>query len=291
MLTIAVVIALAAAIAAAITINRDPNESTRLERALLEARSESEGFIDKTIGAAAAPLLRTKAVREAAGSTVWRNLREKVVGSGMFGGSLEVFLSYQLAAAGIGATGLVTLVTSGIGGWLAICGAGAALVGGAYPTLKMQERLRARATAASEELPEFVELLSMCLTAMSVRQAISFTTQFTSGGVTNASKWLLDTLESRTMDEQEAFRQAGVRVGTPEAVAFFTALGRGHTEGAKVLEIINRQAESLRVQSFNGRRAALKKLPTRMILIFGIHFLPLLFVVASVPLLLGFSDF
>lgn len=291
MLTLAVIIALAAALAAAIQANRDPETQGRVERALYETRSTSTGPINQVIGSLATPLARTRSVRQASRSTIWRNLREQVLGSGMFGGSFEVFLSYQIAATIVAAGFLVIALTEELSGWLLLAAVFVAGIGGMYPTLKMKEQLRARRKSAAEELPEFVELLSMCLTAMSVRQSISFATQFVDGSVANAAKWLIETLESRTMSEAEAFKQAGYRVGSPEAVAFFTALGRGHTDGAKVVEIINKQAESLRVQSFNQRRSDMKKLPTQMILIFGLHFLPLLFVVAAIPLLLGFSDF
>ena len=69
-----------------------------------------------------------------------------------------------------------------------------------------------------------------------------------------------------------------------------TTLMNAYMDGTKALDAINAQAESMRKISYQNRRAFAKKLPTKLIIIFGIHFMPALFVVALMPLALGIGS-
>jgi tight adherence protein C len=215
-----------------------------------------------------------------------RAYSEKVVGSGRFGQSIEVFLSYQVAAIVIGIFCCI-LVLFG-----AVTGLGAVVVGVGglsvvlLPNAKVSQALKDRQREVIDSLPEFVDLLTMSLAAsMSIQPALKFTSQFIDGPVERTVTWLLETLNAGTMTEGEAFREAGVRLGTPEALAFFTALGHALTEGSRVIDTLNKQSGTMRIQAHNMRRADMKKIPVKLVVVFGMHFLPLLFVFVLIPFL------
>ena len=60
-------------------------------------------------------------------------------------------------------------------------------------------------------------------------------------------------------------------------------------EGAKILDSLASQAKSLREHAFQMQRAEVKKLPVSMVVMFGMHLLPFLFVVALYPTLVSLS--
>lgn len=286
-------IALAAAIAAAISANADPNTSPYIKESLRRAQKESNGPLTSGMHKLAAPIASTKVLQTTASARTWKSLNEKVIGSGLYGGSMEVFLSYTFAHAILASAAFLSAllfdVDSLVRVALIILGFGLL----AYPSNRVRSKLKDREKEVAESLPEFVELLNMTLTTMSIDQALKFSLRHTGikGPIAAETQWLLDTINARTMSDDEAFRQAGIRVGTPEALAFYSTLGRGYTQGGKVSETLANQAESLRKQSFERRRAEMKKFPVRMTLIFGLHFIPLLIVIALVPLTVGFQNF
>lgn len=295
MLALAVLIALAAAISAAVRANRSSSTPDRIEAAVARARLSETGPISSGLGAIAAPLARTRTVQEAARASLWKAMSAKVAQSGLYAGEIEVYLAYQLAHIALSVGLIVFVLASGIKGLGMLSLVGLAFLLAYYPVNRINETLNKRNKEISDALPEFVDVLAMSLTTMSVESALRFTVAENkvnlAGPVAIQVRWLLDTLAARTMPETEAYTEAGRRCGTPEAQSLFSTLGRGHTEGARVLDVLERQAESLRLQTYNRRRGEMKKLPTKMIIVFGIHFLPMLFVVAMIPLFAGFANF
>jgi Flp pilus assembly protein TadB len=231
---------------------------------------------------------QTTSVKAASKSPLLNSVREKVASSGAFSGSFEAYLSSQLAAFLLGGGILVLCATGAFQGPLRIAGlfVGIGVSFWPYNTATKNAGKKAERTAA--ELPEFVEMLQIPLASgMSVEQALRFTCRFTDGPVRAEVQWLLDTLQARTMNDAEAFVEAGRRLGTAEATAFFSTLGQAHIEGTRVSETLQRQAESLRNQYHQIRRARMKKMPLTLIVAFAVHFLPFLFVLVLVPLMQG----
>ena len=92
------------------------------------------------------------------------------------------------------------------------------------------------------------------------------------------------------MSERDAYEEAGRRLGSPEAMAFFAALGQAASQGTSVAGILKRQSDALRVQTHQRRRAAIKKIPVQLVIIFAVHLLPLLFVSTLFPVISSFGD-
>lgn len=230
----------------------------------------------------------TRSVKQAASSRALSGLKDKVAASGAFGGSFEAYLSAQLASILVGgAIFLVVALGPLVGLWrlgVLLLGFGISVM--PYNTATKNAGTKAARTAA--ELPEFVQMLQIPLASgMSVEQALRFTTRFHKGIVSAEVNWLLDVLQSGTMNDADAFTEAGRRLGTSEATAFFSTLGQAHIEGTKVSETLSKQAESLRNQYHQIRRAKVKKMPITLIVAFAIHFMPLLFALVIVPMMLG----
>ena len=92
------------------------------------------------------------------------------------------------------------------------------------------------------------------------------------------------------MTDAQAFQLTGIRLGTPEAQAFFTALMQSHIDGAKVAKNLAAQAEALRLSAHQRSRSDVKKLPVKLVLILGIHIITTLFVIILVPVLISLGN-
>ena len=249
------------------------------------------GPISSGLSKLAKPISQTSYVSELSTAAAFAPLRAKVVASGTYGQRFDVFLAHQFAAVLVGMAGLVLTITAELSGALRLGVALGAIGIAFYPYNRVVVAARKRADAAAAALPDFVELLQMPLASgMSVLEALRFTAKFDTSVVAAQVRWLVDTITGRSMDEAAAFREAGARIGTPEAQAFFTSLGQSHLEGMKVTASLAKQADSLRAQSFQRRRGHLKKLPTKLVVIFALHFLPMLFVLTMVPLLISLQS-
>jgi Flp pilus assembly protein TadB len=251
------------------------------------AMAEASGPLSSGLAKIARPVVTTQAVAEMSNSAAMRALKDRVATSGLYGQDLNVFLAYQIAAVFIGCVLEAVALMGGQGMIMRVaiglCGVGIA----GWPYNQLTTKAKKAADAAADQLPDFVELLQMPLaTGMSVPAALTFTAaQFQTGVVVQEVRWLLDTLSARTMAEEEAYTEAGRRIGSPEAAAFFNALGQAAIGGVKVTESLARQAQSLRLKAHQKRRAKIKGIPVTLVIAFALHFLPLLFVVTMLPML------
>jgi Flp pilus assembly protein TadB len=222
-------------------------------------------------------------------STLHRFLRRRLLAAGgMYGSSPEVFLSIQVGLTLVGAA----IIGLGIGGILpAFPAAILAAVVCAYPFAHVDQKARRRTELIGDALPEFAEMLMMPLSSgQSVMQSLRFCADQIKSPVADEVRHMLQLVSSRAMDETTAFRYAGERLGTPESRSFFAALLSAQVEGTKVLDNIAGQADALRTQMYQRRRAEAKKLPVKLVMIFGLHLLPLLFIIAGIPVLVALTQ-
>jgi tight adherence protein C len=286
--SVVVLFILAGVLVTAVWVRYSNTDSPVDETGFLAAAAQFDGPLDAGLLKLARPVASTRAVQEAKRNPALRTLEERVRMSNSYGGSLEVFLSVQLVSLLLATAILLGVVGMGLTGFQRILGY---LVAGAIalqPWNRVSGKAKARSIAVNEDLPIFVDLFLMPLASgLSLESALRFTVDYTDGPVATQVRWLLDTLQARTLSDEVAFRQAGQRLGTPEAAAFFTALSQAHIEGSKVVDTLHKQAEALRTQSHQLRRTRIKRIPVKMITAFALHFLPLLFIMTMVPLLVG----
>lgn len=281
-----VVVVLVAALLAAflVTTLEDRKDNEAWETYL----ANEESAATRIFARAARPLANLPLLQDQVNSTkTYRNLEAKLRGGGAFGGSLEIFLAVQGLMIAVAVALLGTILILDLRGfWMYMAAAFSALLL-VYPYATVHSTAKARAAAVTDSLPDFAELLTMVLPNTSIMTALAFTAERSEGPVAEEVRALVSSIQSRTLVEQEAFRLAADRLGTAEAQAFITTLMNAYLEGTKALEAITAQAEAMRKVAFQERRAAAKRLPTKLILIFGMHFMPALFVVAFLPLALG----
>lgn len=223
-------------------------------------------------------------------SPAYRKIREKVTATGLYGGSAEVFLAFQLLGIFAAMAFLIVLLTANLdmmGSAFCLLGA---VVSAGLPWNRVADAHKKRSEAISANLPEFAELLQMPLVSgVSTIPALAFTADHIDGPVAEEVRWLVGVLTARSMREDEAFLLAGTRLGTPEATAFFNALGQSYMKGSPVVATLERQSESLRIKSFQDARARMKKIPVKLVVVFAIHLLPLLFAIVLTPVIIGFQ--
>ena len=271
------------------------NRSIRSDSEAME--SDLDDYLENdprmaNVARVAVPALHSKAVAEMSMSPLLRGMRAKVSTSGMFGGSLDIFLAFQFTAVLFGAVCEILALTGSLSGLerlgLAVFGVGIAV----SPYAAVSDKAKKIAEETDAALPFFVEILQVALaSAMSVQQALAFATrQAEDSPVSRQAAWLVTTLETGGMPEKEAYETAGRRLGSPDALAFFTALGQAASEGTSVSAILARQSDALRKQAHQRRRAAVKKIPVALVVKFAVHFLPLLFIVTLFPVISSFQQ-
>jgi Flp pilus assembly protein TadB len=253
-----------------------------------QARLDIDGFLDAGLLKLAVPVSATKAVQATKRNSSLRALEERVRVSRAYGGSLEVFVSVQIVSLLVASAVFIVIAGLQLTGLPRLVGFFMAAILAVEPWRRVGRMAAQRTLEVNEDLPVFVDLFLMPVASgLSLESALRFTVDYTDGPVATQVRWLLDTLQARTLTDELAFREAGSRLGTPEAAAFFTALAQAHIEGSKVLDTLQKQAAALRIQSHQRRRARIKVIPVKMIVAFALHFLPLIFIVAFVPLLAG----
>lgn len=229
------------------------------------------------------PMRRLPSVYGSGESRQYRQLSKNLQSAQAFGGSVEVFLSYQALMALIGIGVLAATITGAQTGGQVFAGTAAAIGLAALPYNELSKKAKAREAAVARDLPEFAELLRMPLAAgIGVLEALRFTAARSDGVVSEEVRRLIKVRQTGVSDAQ-AFQEAGLRLGTPESEAFFITLLNAVTGGAKTVEQIASQATELRKIEFQRRRAEGKKLPVKMIGLMAAHFMPLLFVVVAIP--------
>lgn len=269
----------------------DPDELLRAQRAWDEEAKRLDGPFAHGMYRMARPLGTSDFVQSVSKNPALNSLHGRVVASGMYGGNIDVFIAYQAAALMFGTAvvfaGAFASVTWFFKLPIIIFGVGMAMM----PHDRVRSTAAKKADESATTLPEFVDLLQIPIAAgTGVREALEFTAQHVDSPISVEVRWLLDVLRHNTMTETEAFRQAGGRIGTPEAQSFFTTLGQAYLEGSKVSETLSRQAETLRTRAHQNRRAKIKKIPVKMIVAFAAHFMPLLLVIAMMPLLVSLGS-
>lgn len=247
--------------------------------------------LDKVLARASRNLAGTVLVRTGSGGTATRTLEALLRSGRTFGGSLEVFLSVVVATL-IGSASLLLLALGlNFRGVALLLTAGFALLLAAYPWNKAFTEAKSRTAAINAALPDFIELLVMVLPTTSPLPALAFTAERARGPVAVEILALVQTISSRGVaSDLEAFEIASNRLGTPEARTFITTLRNAYIEGTPVTESLVQQAEALRRALFQRQRARAKRMPTTLVIVFAIHFMPLLIILALLPIIVGLGQ-
>lgn len=269
----------------------NPNiQATKAWEAAIEKENSS---VNKTLLRVARPVSRSNLIQQESASPAYRSLQRKLLASGTFSGSVEIYLAVQIVAFFVG--GIVAALTAlNINAGSIAIAAGIALASAvvALPWNTVSKGVKSREKAVLEHLPDFAELLQMPLSSgMGVLPALTFTAaRMPDSAVTDEVRWMMSYIGNNPTQESEAFVMAGERLGTAESKGFFTSLLQAHIEGAKANATLKRQAEALRKKAYERQRADAKKLPVKIVLIMGLHFLPFLFVLTLLPVFLSFGD-
>lgn len=256
------------------------------------AASSEEDLVGRILVGVSRPLAETKAVRDAAASPQWRWLDQKLgAAGGVFGSSVEVFLCVQLAALILAGAMIVLLLAFQAEGGPLLAGGLFAISLAVYPYNILTSRGKKRARLINRELPDFAELLQMPLNSgFGIIPALNFTAKDGEGPVSVEVRAMLAKMRAKPGNDAGAFTEAGRNLGTPEAMSFFNALAQAHIEGAKVARNLAAQAAALRVAAYEQSRADNLKLPTKLIVVCGLHLMPMLLVVALLPAIAALKD-
>lgn len=253
-----------------------------------KARSEESSLAGRMLLSVAKPFTRVDKLYDILPSRQYRYIEKRLLASGKFAREVEVFLSVQAAAILVG-VGLIAVALTQKGFMTVVIGLLGLLLM-AYPWNLVAKAGALRAEEVIRTLPDFVELLAMTVEGgMGLEAALSFTAKQSRGIVSEEVRNMLLLIRNNPAEEATAYHIAGARLGTPEAKTFFVSLLQAQMEGTKVLENLNNQAKSLRAVAYQHQRGEVKKLPIKMVIILGVHLLPLLFTIALFPLFAGLS--
>lgn len=271
----------------AITAKSSMASATRLAN-WERAKTQEKSLAGRMLLSVAKPFTRVDKLYDTLPSRQYRYIEKRLLGSGQFAREVEVFLAVQAAAILVGLGFLAIGLTQK--GFLSIVIGLLGLLLMVYPWNLVAKASAKRAEEVTRTLPDFVELLAMTVEGgMGLEAALSFTAKQTTGIVSEEVKNMLLLIRNNPSEESQAYHMAGARLGTPEAKTFFVSLLQAQMEGTKVLENLHSQAASLRVVAYQHQRAEVKKLPIKMVIILGVHLLPLLFTIALFPLFVGLT--
>lgn len=267
---------------------RQGEETPEKVAAWQRAMDQEASSVGRILLSVSRPISRTDLLFDRLPTRQYRFLQSRVLASQSFGSDVEVFLSLQVAMTlvglGVFALGFFThglfQIMMGLGGVLCML----------YPWNVVSKNASARAEAVSTALPEFAELLQMSIAGgMGLELALRFTSDRIDGPVSEEVVNMLTLVRTNPGQEQQAYLLAGERLGTPEAKTFFATLLQAQLDGARVLDSLAAQSQALRLADYQRQRATVKKLPVKLVAMFGLHILPLLFVAALLPAMLSLS--
>jgi tight adherence protein C len=284
-IVIAILFALALLLTALFRKHAEPERAEGLEGAWAAALEREDSQVARMLLSVSKPFGQLPQVHLHPESAMYKMLRLKLASAGgMFGGSVEVFLSVQIMAALLAAGALGATVAFQVDGLLLGSAVVFALAFAAMPYNRVSTAAKKRQESVIANLPEFAELLLMPVTSgYGILPALDFTASRLEGPVASEVRLMLQILASRAAPEQQAFLDTGERLGTPASITFFNTLYQSHVDGVKIADNIRGQAEQLRKQSYERTRALLKKLPNTLVIIMGVHLLPFLFTVVLLP--------
>lgn len=250
------------------------------------ARAGEDSQVGRVLIAVARPV--SAAVQVEPQTAVYRAIAGKLAAAGgtMFAGSVEVFVSVQVAALLVASGLLVTIPVLELDALGAMAAVVIAVAVAALPYSRLHEAAKKRLAEVRDELPEFAELLLMPVTSgYGIIPALEFTATRCTGTVAAEVQTLVSQLAVRADNEEALFRAAGARLGDAAAITFFNSLYQAYTDGVPVAESLRGQAAQLRHQEYQRKRALLKKLPTKLVFMIAVHLLPFLFVLTALPTL------
>ena len=213
-------------------------------------------------------------------------LRRDLELGGAFNGSLQIFYSMQLAALVVSSCLMALSFLEGITSLNRLVFVGIAVIVAVWPYNRIRSTARQKSQTVLNELPDFAELLLMTITSTAVVNALSFTVEHSSGQIAAEMRELVRLLKGAGRGrEQEAFALTASRLGTVEGREFVAALQSAYLEGTTAAANIKAQVENLRMLKFQQQRSRAKRLPVSLVVTFAIHFMPMLFILAFLPVL------
>lgn len=253
------------------------------EQALATEKSE----LGRTFIRMGRPLVDREVVAALARSKELSWLQRKLLAAGApYGGSVEVFIATQVVTIMVG-FGLVLFgYLAGdalpiLPNWVLPLGGVAIMF---WPYARVHDAANKRADRILRDLPDFVDLLLIPIVAGSgiVRSLRDTAARFT-GPVANEVNNAVAMIEVGR-DIEEALWYAGHRLAVQEARIFFATLAQAQSQGSSVREVLEQQRDILRVEAFQRQRAMVKKIPARVVVVMIMHFMPILFALALIPL-------
>lgn len=281
-ITVGIVLLLIAVVA---LLSRGGGTGTELEwDGYLNRRLEST---ERILGPMARSLGRSGAVARMSengrGSEQLRRLLEL---GGAFGGSLQIYWSMQLAAVVAGSFAIAFAFLEGMSGGARVVLLAVGALVAAWPYNKAHSDAKRKTEIVLEQLPEFAELLLMTISSVSVPQALAFTAERVEGAVAADLRELVRMLNGAGRGrEEQVFAVTAARLGTTEGREFVAALKSAYLEGTTAAANIRAQVENLRMLRFQQQRGRAKRLPVTLVVTFALHFMPLLFIIAFLPVI------
>ena len=163
------------------------------------------------------------------------------------------------------------------------------LVGFFFPDILLNDRIRKRKAEISRELPNVIDLLTLCVEAgmdfmLAVRRVVS---DYKPCAVTEELAYVLRQIQMGR-SRAEALKHFAWRVDMPEVSSFVRALIQGDRMGTPIGEILRVQAEEMRLYRIMKAEEAGMKAPIKMLLPLLFFIMPVILIVVAGPILLKF---
>ncbi|MFN8614732.1 MAG: type II secretion system F family protein [Vampirovibrionales bacterium] len=186
------------------------------------------------------------------------------------------FLESSLLAKGVGLPGIFFGIIGGVFGYL-------------LPMIVLNGKVRARQALIQKSLPDFLELLVICVEAgMSLDSAIlkiiqnQTPTPYTQPWRDELTRYLGDI--EFGLNRKQAMLALGERTGVEDVKVFTNAINMAYEMGASVAQTLRVQCDTLRNKRLQRAEEAAQKIPVKMVPPIYIFLFPAIFVAIFGPL-------
>jgi pilus assembly protein TadC len=261
----------------------DPSERVIRERVASEV---GLGNPDEQPSSLAKALDSLAPINEAAWLEKSRRNTAHRLNSGHVALSSIQFMALQQVIAVMATTGYIMLFGQRTN-W-AIC-IGVAVVSYCLPVMWLKGRIKQRQQAIAHDLPEVVDLLSLCVDAgtdfMGAMQRVG--REFKDCPLTEELNIVIQEIRVGKR-RRDALRSLARRVEIPDISSFVRTLVQAERMGTGISEALRIQAEDSRMRRFYLGEKQAQKAPLKMMIPLFFFIMPVVFIIVAAPVLLEF---
>lgn len=253
---------------------------------------------EEPLTAAAAPRLNLNGFAAWVGKTMAGRLskvdrakmRRDLIGAGLYGVRLEVYLGYRIIASGVVVALLLLTAVSTPTPLILLCAAFAAVLSWRLPVIAVQRRAAARLEDIDRELPELIDLLVVSIEAgVGLAGALQMMAEKMHGPL-GVELRVMQQEQSMGLSSDQALSKLLERCETPAVRSFVRSLQQGERLGVSIGTILRNLAVEMRIKRRQLAEERAQKAPVKMLFPLVFLIFPSMFIVLLGPAVFAIKE-